>query len=392
MKPARSAPIPVPWPLRWREIRLRVVPALIFAFALVSIAFLWRDHVAAPSMVGQAEPILSNVGSHKAGVLAELNVGRFQRVKVGDVLGKVMIADPVILTNTIALIKAEIAALRSGMEPLIARQRSAVNYDQLRLDWMKERAQLASSRVSLEQAESEFARMEELFKDKIVAERVYDRAKGNRDRLKTEVQQLERLVAEGEANLKTLQLTNSTDFMRVSDEPLTTAIAVEESKLALAEAELSPVILHAPIDGIVTALFHRAGESVVPGRPILSVATLNPVRIVGYLRAPITDEPVRGMNVQVRTRGFRRESGLARIVEVGTQLEPLPATFASTPLKLVSPELGLPIDISMPTNLKIRAGELVDIIFLPNSKPTEEELAPTESTNTVAGKVLSGRL
>jgi hypothetical protein len=68
------------------------------------------------------------------------------------------------------------------------------------------------------------------------------------------------------------------------------------------------------------------------------------------------------MKVQVRTRGLRREVGAATITEVGTQLEPVPAVLMGL-LKVPHSELGLPIDISLPSNLKIRAGEPVDIVL-----------------------------
>jgi hypothetical protein len=69
------------------------------------------------------------------------------------------------------------------------------------------------------------------------------------------------------------------------------------------------------------------------------------------------------MRVEVRTRGLHREIGRAKIVEVGTQLEALPPALAS-PIKLANMELGLPVDIALPPNLRIHAGELVDIIIL----------------------------
>src|SRR5206468_3775800 len=141
------------------------------------------------------------------------------------------------------------------------------------------------------------------------------------------------------------------------------AIAVEESKLRLTEAELSPITLRAPIDGIVTVIYHLSGEAVTAGQPIVAVATLNPVRIVGYLRQPLLDDPPVGTRVEIRTRGFHREAGSARIIEVGTQLESIPVALAGT-LHLATTELGLPIDISLPANLKIRPGELVDITLL----------------------------
>jgi HlyD family secretion protein len=356
-------PIPIPTQQRWREVRQRVLPWVVFVCAIAGIALLWKDHTASRVILGQAEPVLSNVSSYKPGVLAELNVSRFQRVKQGDLIGKVMVTEPRILASSLAVIQAEIESLRANMKPVAVQQHNAMDYDQLRLDWMKERTQLASARVNLDLAGTEFHRTEELFKDKIVAERVYDQAKAARDRLRNEVENLTSLVDEGEKNLQMLQLTNSKDISAVSVDPLRAAIAVQESKLHLTEAEMSPITISAPIDGIISTIFHRAGESVTAGQPIVAVATLNPVRIVGYLRPPIADDPKPGMMVEIRTRGVPRTVGSARVLEVGTQLEAVPAILTG-PMKLATAELGLPVEISLPERMKIRAGELVDIVLM----------------------------
>jgi multidrug resistance efflux pump len=318
-------------------------------------------------MVGQAEPVLSNVSCYKPGVMADLLVNRFQRVKQGDPIGRVMVTEPRILASSLAVIQAEIESLRASMRPVAVQQHNAMDYDQLRLDWMKERTQLASARVNLELAETEFHRTEELFKDKIVAERVYDQAKAARNRLQNEVENLTKLVDDAETNIQMLQLTNSKQIATVSVDPLQAAIAVQESKLHLTEAELSPITVTAPIDGIVTTIFHRAGESITAGQPIIAVATLNPVRIVGYLRPPISDEPKPGMMVEIRTRGIPRSVGSAKILEVGTQLEAVPVTLVG-PIKLANTELGLPVEISLPPRIQIRAGELVDIVLMPQAE------------------------
>lgn len=370
MSSESTAPIPMPGQQRWREMRQRFLPVLVFACAFIGIVLLWKDHTVSRVMVGQAEPILSNVSSYKPGVVTELQVNRFQRVKQGDPICRVMVTEPRILTSSLAVIQAEIESLRANMRPVAFQQHNAINYDQLRLDWMRERTQLAAARVNLELAGTEFHRTEELFKDKIVAARVYDQAKAARDRLNTEVESLSTLVDEGEKNLQMLQLTNSQEIASVSADPLRAAIAVQESKLHLTEAELSPITVTAPIDGIISTIFHRTGESVTPGQPIVAVATLNPSRIVGYLRPPISDEPKPGMSVEVRTRGLPRQVGSAKILEVGTQLEIVPAIFIG-PMKLANTELGLPVEISLPERsngtvperMAIRAGELVDIVM-----------------------------
>jgi multidrug resistance efflux pump len=300
------------------------------------------------------------VSCFKPGVLAELKVTRLQKVKAGDPVGLVVVSDPKILASSLAVIQAEIELLRADLKPVAAQQRSATDCDQLRLDWMKQRAQLATARVNLQLAEADYHRMRESFKDKMVAEQVVEEAKAARDRLQNEVAELSRLVGEGDQNPQLLQLTNSADSSKAPAGHLGAAIALQESKLRLTEAELGPVTLKAPTDGIVTTIYKRAGEAVSAAQPIVAIASSDPVRIVGYLRPPILDQPQVGTQVEVRTRGLHRQVGTATIVEVGTQFETVPPTLVG-PVKFAKAELGLPIDISLPANLKVRTGELVDL-------------------------------
>ena len=163
-----------------------------------------------------------------------------------------------------------------------------------------------------------------------------------------------------------MQLTNSVDISVVTDAPLRAAIAVQESKLRLTEAELSPIALKASVDGMVSSILHRSGEAIVAGEPIVTIAAFNSVRIVGYLRSPVMSEPKIGARVEVRTRGPRREVALATVLEVGNQLETISPALLG-PMKLVNADLGLPLSISMPLNVKIRPGELVDLTLLPST-------------------------
>jgi multidrug resistance efflux pump len=359
-------PVPVPLKQRYHDLRLRVLPVLAFAAALAGLVVLWQNNISAPTLVGQAEPYEAHVSCYKPGMLTELAVTRFQTVKAGDVVGQVLVTDPKILASSLAVIEAEIESLRAGLKPIATQQRTAIDYSQLRLDWMRQRAQLAAARVNLQLAETDLHRTEELFKDKIVAQRTYDQAKATRERYKSEVDELSRLVAEQEKGMTDMQFTTNLDLAGVTDSPLRAAIAVQESKLKLTEAELSPIILRAPMDGKVSTLFHRSGEAVNAGEPIATITAYNSVRIVGYLRAPMNEQPKVGTPVEVRTRSGRRDVGRGLITEIGTEIEPVAPALLG-PVKLANLELGLPISVSIPGELKIMPGELVDLTLLPKA-------------------------
>lgn len=366
MKSDALRPIPIPLAQRLRHARMSVLPTVVFGTVLVTLAVLWRDHVAAPSMVGQVEAVVGNVSSHLPGVLAGLNVQRFQSVRAGDPLGHVIIADPKLLEASLAVIRSELEMLRATQDPIAAQQRNAVNYAQLRIDWMRQRVELANARVGLQLAEAEFRRTEELFKSNVASPSEMDIARSGRDAKQQQVEELVKLVSEGEQNFKTLQPTNVPDMLRISDEPMRATIAAHEAQLRQVEAELAPVLLRAPTDGVVSAIFFRSGETVPAGMPIVSIASAHATRIIGYLRPPLLVEPQPGMKVQVRTRGLRRETGASEIVKVGAQLEPLPLVLQN-PLKPAGSELGLTLDITLPPNLPVRPGELVDVRIVPSA-------------------------
>ena len=103
---------------------------------------------------------------------------------------------------------------------------------------------------------------------------------------------------------------------------------------------------------MIDVIYHRVGEAVTAGEPIVSIAPFNAVRIIGYLRPPILEEPKLGARVEVCTRGPTRQVGVAKIIEVGTQFEPLPLAL-QIPARLANTELGLPVSISVPSSLKI---------------------------------------
>jgi multidrug resistance efflux pump len=359
MKPDGLTPIPTPPAQRLRDLRTRFLPAAVIGVCVVIIGVLWNNNIAAPTLVGQAEPVLANLSSHKAGTVAGLNVTRFQHVKAGDILGQVVLADPKIVAATVAVVKAEIEELQ--LDDIVGKQRTALNYVQLRIEWMRQRAELAIGRANLQLAEIELERNLALLKDKLVSQSVFDLAQATRNAWSGQVNELSKLVVEGEQSFK--ELNPSASLEKITDDPRAAAINLKEAKLRQIEAELSPVTLRASMDGVVTAVFHRSGESVTAGQPIVSIASVQPVRIVGYMRAPSLDEPKVGMKVEVRTRGSRREVGLAQITEVGTQLEVPPLALASS-AKPANTELGLPVEISLPANLNIRPGELVDLTLV----------------------------
>lgn len=92
---------------------------------------------------------------------------------------------------------------------------------------------------------------------------------------------------------------------------------VEQARHAVAEAEvmLSESVLRAPIDGVITGKWAQAGDTAIPGKPIVILQDVQHLR----LEAQVSEESARkatlGMEVRVRIDALGRE-GVARLEEI----------------------------------------------------------------------------
>jgi len=374
-------PIPTPLALRWREFRIRAVPIIVIALTAVTCFYLWSHHVMPASFVGEVQAPRAAVTSTLPGTLAQLTVTQFSQVEAGATIGHVLVASPRLLESSLAAAKAEVDWLRVSADSLSDRERNRLDYERLRLNLLDQRAALAASRVQLHFAEAELARVSLLRQGgaitNIASETEYEIAVRDRDALAADIREREGQIGVIEKDLLSLrsaQTTNSTDS---SPDLLRAAIDLQEKRMRLAEAELTPVTLIAPISGVVSAVYRRTGENVVAGEPIAVITALQPERIVGYLRPPMAIAPRVGMSVKVMSRTFKRESAYGTVTDVGDFMDIVPPVLASLVtgtsaglntqgLDPNSPnnqmlQVGVPVAVSLPPGLRLRPGELVDL-------------------------------
>jgi multidrug resistance efflux pump len=314
------------------------------------------NHVVPVSMIGRVETVQADVVSPKPGLLTQLQVTRFQKVSSGDPVVQVITTDPSIVAASLAVIQAEVRLLQIGMAPVQNAQRNAINYEQMRMDYMRQRVELATSRVNLQLAIDEFQRMEKLYRDRLISDAEFEVAKNKKEALTVEITEKEKLVTNTEQALQRLQ--SAGDAAKEPQTQLQAAIAVQEEKLRLTEAQLKPITLKAPIDGMVSMIHRWNGENVAVGDPIVTISALQSDRIVGYLRQPFMIRPQTNMVVRICTRGVNRRVATGKILAVGAQLQPLNDAFVP-PTRLNNlVELGLPILVSLPGELRSQAGEM----------------------------------
>lgn len=355
----RLPPIPTPTAQVWRQLRLQYLPIVVFILGVIAAAMIWTQWVAPPTLVGEAEAVRAEIRPPQAGMLADLTVDLLQPVKAGQVLGRVIASNPAVLDASLAVVRAEIEVLRTTTD---------MNFERLRLDWMSKRVEQVSLQGELRQVEATLARVAALHRINLVTDEEFDQAKNNRDAIDAKLKAQSELISKLEPELRPLDLGNHHTIPTAAAAGLRAAIKQKEEQLKLIEAQLSPLPLIAPIDGLVTQIYRRTGEVISTAEPVLQISATRTARIVGFLRQPLPLEPKAGMEVEIRTRTFVRRIGVAKVAQVGQQLEPISPTLLAAmrlPVTSVPTDLGLRLHLTAPEALQLRPGEQVDVIIRP---------------------------
>ncbi len=359
----KFSPIPVPRAHRWREFRIKRLPAVIFFAAFVAVIFVWKEHVSAPSFVGEVETVRANVISTVPGLIVELTVDRFDKVSKGQIIGRIFPADPELLKASLAAIEIDLKTLQARVD--LDQNRNEVNYEQVRLAWLGQRVELATAKVNLEFAESEFRRQSTLHREKIVSDSEFELAKNLRDARQEEVAEKSKVVSAMESRLKELSKADNSNGSRTNN-LLGQAIAAQEARFLLTEG---PVALKSPIDGVVSAIEHRVGEKIMAGLPIVSVTSSGASRILAFARQPLQLVPKVGDRVQVRTRSSPRKIALASVLHVGSGIEQMVLSTSNSKNDYSSLignplERGLAFSVNLPEGLAVYPGETVDLLIV----------------------------
>ena len=369
-------PIPTPPGTLFREFRIQAVPYIAFVAGVGLAAWLWRGYVGPATLVGEVESVRGIVSSVGPGRLAQVQADALQRVTAGQVLARVITVEPRVLEAQIALSKARIDLIRLGPDSDLRKLNSQINLDGLRLNWMYKRAEWLSAKARSVYRQLELARLEKLragvtnagASSPFPALSQNDLDISRRDAAVEEasVKELEQLVTQiGDS----IQLMQSKRPDGQESKSTLAAIDVESKNLDLIESQMMPVDLLAPFDGVVSVVHRWTGETIQAGEPILTVSQEKPSRVVAFVRQPIQLQARTGMKVEVRSRAGNREAGVGEVIRVGSQLEPISPTLLPRSASASSggmgggvvAENGLPILVSLPGNLTVYPGEIIDL-------------------------------
>jgi len=356
--------IPTPPGQRWRSFRYAYAPVLVFTSVLLTIGALWQKHVAPATLVMQVEPVQRAVISPQAGIVTNLFVQQYERVEAGQAIAEVISLDDQRLDSQLQLLRSQISLSQLELAALIDRDRLAFDFHGLRVEYLKQKVELAMAEAELEPAERDFEIAQRLRQENVIGDIEVDYFEKIAAPLKAQVEQTTALVTELEGRLAAAAdlgefVTSSQRNNTFSD----SLASLEEQRRNLNALASEPVILRSPIAGVVSVVHHQPGDSVLPGAPVVTVSATEGSRLVGYLHPPLSIEPAPGMPVILRTRSKGRFEAQTQLAAVGAQFEVI------TNLVFMRPgapyELGLPIAVVMPEAFKqmVRPGEVVEALL-----------------------------
>ena len=367
-------PIPTPFAMRWREFRIRYLPIVGFVVLVGTAVVLWRNAGITSFVAGVAEGVRSTVTSPQVGVIQQLRVQPYQMVQAGDPIAVILPQDPGVEMD---LLQSQIQIARLRLQPSVAEQ-NAMNFEGVRVDLLRTKSELAIARVNLARTENEVRRNEPLFKQKLVSEDIYDLSLKSRDMYRAEIHEKSNAVAQIEERLEALNALGVPKSPSTNDAAHQLLARLDGLQNTIT-TNWGPIILRAPISGMVGMIYRQQGENVVAGEPLIAINGNWSDRIVAFVRQPYYMDPLVGMTVHVTTRERKAKKFWSEITQIGAQVETITNTLAFVRTGYLM-DVGLPLVVDIPKGVQIRPGETVDIVF--RSKPLERTLTPVSQPAT----------
>ena len=139
-----------------------------------------------------------------------------------------------------------------------------------------------------------------------------------------------------------------------------TALAQAESNLALLEAQMSKLVVYAPMNGVILTRNVEPGEFVQPGAVAMTMADLSSLTITVYIPEDRYGLISLGQTAEVKVDSFPDLTFTATVIHIADQAEFTPrnvqtvegrsATLYAVKLSVQDPEgklkIGMPADVT----------------------------------------------
>ncbi len=264
-----------------------------------------------------------------SGQLMEVPIKRGQHVKAGDLLAKLDPRDFQIaldsITARLGQAQAQMAAMKAG-----AREEDLRSLE----------ANVASAQAQMNEAEAQYERFKNLWKEEMVSESEYERYETMWQVSRSSYQAAIQNLKKGKAGSRTEDI-----------QAMEWSIKALEAEQRSAQASLDDTELRAPFSGVVADRAVENYENISAGYPVLSLQDMTELEIVINVpdRDIIIADPTRDCIPLVYFDAFPERSFEAYFKEIKTNADPSTQTYAVT------------VAMDYPTGLNVLPGMSVSL-------------------------------
>jgi len=365
------------------RLRMHVLPIIVWVGVLAIVVVLLGQRAQRFEVLGIAQGRTYQVAATTNGRLKAVHVQLFDSVRKGYELAVMdTIVDNEPLQEQLNIVQAEVKHLQAQLAPIeeqLAAQRANLETDKVaalrrymvdvenaRLRTLEMKALLESDRILMDNLTVELRIAQDLLEQGAVAAYEVEKAQAMYDALAKKVEENEHVLTQAVRDLVSAQkrlerydqLKPQTATADSAMEVVRRAITVQMQLIAELEARRKPLVLTAPISGLVRLILRRAGETVLAGEPILTISEAEPSEVVAYVSEGQLSDIQENMEVKLIKMGKETKVVSSQVVYLGPAMELMPERLWRNPN---IPEWGRPMLIKIPPSLELVPGELVGI-------------------------------
>jgi membrane fusion protein (multidrug efflux system) len=364
--------------MRWRR---HFVPLLVWLLAIGVAGHLFARRASTCELTGVAHQEQCEVAPLTEGRVRLVTAELLEPVKAGQPVVVLeddqMQAAVAIAAAEAARLRAELAAMENRLlaevgaqnaDQMTAARRYAIDVEHYRLRELELQADLGADRAKLDFLRLQMELLGKLREQRAVSQLKFKSAEADFTALDQRTGENEKALAEVRQDLEQARqrqdlYARSHAESRSLDKalgPFRAAVVVQERRIDELSLKRSLLILKSPLDGIVTQAWHRVGESVKNGEPILTIVAARPTSVIAYVTAAQVAgfQPGAGVRLEVVREGQPTQTAATRVAAAGPMVEKLPVQLWRNPS---IPEWGWPVKIVLPQEMAVLCGEIIGV-------------------------------
>ncbi len=363
---------------RFRLWRQQFLPIMVWSLAVAACVVLAKRQAQYIDAVGIVEVRNVVVAPLIDGTIHGMSVDVLDLVHSGDV---VALMDDTLVKSELMVAEAELGRLdaelqaesaridlelaNSNRDAMIDMRRLALDEEEARLEHLDRLISQETDRVTLQRLELRVARQKSLTAEMIDDESVYDETRLLHDALKTQIEENEAAIRLARVNIDTAKARRAeaetlgvavaaNNFLA----PFSEALTVQHKRIEEIKNRSIMLTLKAPMSGQVSTLFHRTGETVLSGDPVMLISDTSSQRILAYVDQSSARKIKVDTEVEIHSRGYPTQIAQAKVVKVGSTIEEYPLALKGNSLMT---RRGLPLLVTPLKADVFIPGEILDL-------------------------------